>query len=81
MCYSRAVEATEGLNRNALSKLQKLQTEMSELNQEINQIKIQKDELNKKTAYTQNCLQGITITLVKYNVLKLETSVHVMLPN
>lgn len=53
----RAVEATEGLNRNALSKLQKLQTEMSELNQEINQIKIQKEELNKKTAYTQNCLQ------------------------
>ncbi|XP_078282015.1 centriolin isoform X2 [Rhinoraja longicauda] len=53
----RAVEATEGHKRTALSKLQKLQTEMSELDQEINQIKIQKEELNKETAYTQNCLQ------------------------
>ncbi|XP_072096158.1 centriolin isoform X3 [Mobula birostris] len=53
----RAVEVTEGNNRRALSKLQQLQTEMSELNQEINQIKIQKEELNQKMAYTQNFLQ------------------------
>ncbi|XP_051893173.1 centriolin-like isoform X4 [Pristis pectinata] len=53
----RAVKVTEDNNRNAVSKLQKLQTEMSELNQEVNQIKIQKQELNKKIAYTQNCLQ------------------------
>ncbi|XP_062929526.1 centriolin isoform X2 [Mobula hypostoma] len=53
----RAVEVTEDNNRRALSKLQQLQTEMSELNQEINQIKIQKEELNQKMAYTQNFLQ------------------------
>ncbi|XP_059849794.1 centriolin isoform X1 [Hypanus sabinus] len=53
----RAVEITEDNNRRALSKLQQLQTELSELNQEINQIKIQKQELNQKMAYTQNLLQ------------------------
>ncbi|XP_067825865.1 centriolin isoform X2 [Heptranchias perlo] len=53
----KAIEATEDNNRNAVSKLQKLQTEMGELNQEINQLNVQKQELNRKMAYMQNCLQ------------------------
>ncbi|XP_067868451.1 centriolin [Heterodontus francisci] len=53
----KAIEATEGNNKNAVSKLQKLQTEIGELNQEINQANIQKQELNRKVADMESCLQ------------------------
>ncbi|XP_041049599.1 centriolin [Carcharodon carcharias] len=53
----KAFEATEDNNRNAVSKLQKLQTEIGELNQGINQVNIQKEELSRKIVDMETRLQ------------------------
>ncbi|XP_048469673.1 centriolin isoform X1 [Rhincodon typus] len=53
----KAFEATEDNNRNAAGKLQKQQTEISELSQEISQVTIQKEELDRKIGDMETCLQ------------------------
>ncbi|GCB75678.1 hypothetical protein scyTo_0015360 [Scyliorhinus torazame] len=54
---NKAFEANEANNRNAVFKLQKLQTEIGELHQEIQQLNIQKQELNRKTGDMETCME------------------------